>query len=87
MNRNTVNFKEFKDACIQATALANFYSKGRFCVYKKAEKHFIVAYDECKERNGVDESDILFQAVSNCNSGTKSYSECRKNAELQSLYF
>ena len=33
------------------------------------------------------ESDILFQAVSNCNSGTKSYSECRKNAELQSLYF
>ena len=81
MNRNQKNFKSYRQACIQAIALANFYPDGRWCVYKKSAKHYIVCFDECRYRDGVDESDMLFHYNSHCNSGTQSYKECREYAE------
>lgn len=80
MNRRQVNFNSFFEAKVQALALADFYPNGRWCVYE-TETGYRVAFDECKTRDGVDESEILFQAHSNCNSGTREYVECRNSAE------
>lgn len=84
MNRNQKNFKSLFDAKVQALALADFYAIGRHVVYKVGD-HYEVRFDEAKTRDGVDESDILFQAHSHCNSGTRSYRECRDAAEAQIL--
>lgn len=80
MNRNQVNFKNLYDAKIQALALAKFYNMGRHIVYKKADGTYYVQFDECKVRDGVDESDIIYEACSNCNSGTQDYTTCKKEA-------
>ena len=80
MNRRQVNFKSLFEAKVQALALADFYPNGRWCVYE-TETGYRVAFDECKTRDGVDESEIIFQAHSNCNSGTREYVECRNDAE------
>ena len=80
MNRKQINFKSLFEAKVQAVGLANFYVGGRWCVYKSCNGYRVV-FDECKIRDGVDESDILFQAHSNCNSGTREYTECRNAAE------
>ena len=79
MIRTQVNFSDFSSACIQAMALSNFYNKGRWCVYA-VKNGYRVVFDECKVRDGIDESDILFEAESNCNSETKDYITCRDAA-------
>ena len=78
MNRRQVNFKSFFEAKVQA--MADYYPIGMWCVYETGTG-YRVKWDACKTRDGVDESEILFQAHSNCNSGTREYVECRNDAE------
>lgn len=80
MNRKQINFDNLFDAKVQALALADFYEGGRWCVYE-TKTGYRVVWDECKTRDGVDESDIIFEADSSCNSGTREYVECRNDAE------
>ena len=80
MNRKQINFDNLFDAKVQALALADFYPHGRWCVYSSSGG-YRVAFDECAVRDGVDESEIIFQASSHCNSGTREYVECRNDAE------
>lgn len=79
MNRKQMNFKTLYMAKIQAIALSMFYPNGRWLVYENADGYHL-SYDECKVRDGVPEISV-FQAASNCNSGTLDYSVCRKIAE------
>ncbi len=61
----------------QAHALSNFFSAtGRHKVYKMGEGHYKIMFDECVERDGV-EDDYIYAAGSDCNSGTYSWKEVR----------
>lgn len=73
-NRNQERFEDYADACCQARAFANFFAgSGRFLVFEKGGK-FIVKYDECGQRQGIEETH-LWEYAQHCNSGTYTWKE------------
>ena len=64
-------------ATLQAKALADFNSgSGRYLVYNVSETESKVIYDECSERDGIEE-DHVYEACQHSNSGTYEWNEVR----------
>jgi hypothetical protein len=81
MNINKRTFDNVSDAIIQDRALSLYYPNGRWIVFCDKDGNYRVQADECLIRDGVDESHIIYQARSNCNSGTYSWKESVNIAE------
>lgn len=72
---NKMTFDNLYEATIAACAHAEYHVNGRFLVYQLKKNKYYVQYDFCKVRDGVDESDVLAQFCTHCNSGTVSWKE------------
>lgn len=70
---NKMTFDNLYEATIAARAQAEYHVNGRFLVYQLKKNKYYVQYDFCKVRDGVDESDVLAQFCTHCNSGTVSW--------------
>lgn len=76
VDENTRRFRNRLDAELQASILAESVPGGRWYVTRQGRiGDFEVRFDECKVRDGADESEILFEAPSHCNSGVRNYRE------------
>lgn len=80
---NKVYFETYTDACISARAQADYYPTGRFIVRKIHSDRYKVVWDECKVRDGVDESDHLSEYWTHCGSGTVSWKTAVENATIE----
>lgn len=80
---NKIYFKTLAEAETAACAQANYFVGGRFLVYQLAKNKYYVQYDPCKVRDGVDESDVLAEYCTHCNSGTMSWKEALQDASQE----
>ena len=72
---NKMTFDNLYEATVAACAQAEYAMGGRFLVYQLTSNKYRVQYDSCKVRDGVDESDVLAEFWTHCNSGTVSWKE------------
>lgn len=86
MNINKRLFNNVSDAKIMAKALSLRYLGGKWIVFRDKKGNYKVQADECLVRAGVDESHVIYQVRTNCNSGTYTWKECVSIAENE-IYF
>lgn len=65
-------FRTLAGAKLQCDALAAITDRGRWYVIPKG-KRFEVRWDECAVRDGVDESERIYQATCQCRDGNHDY--------------